>query len=250
VTFVHAALTGEGLFDGEPAPGLRGLAVIPHRDMLLLALAGELRISSFAELRERRPPIRIATSADDGVSHLGYVARRLMAAEGIDEQTLESWGGGYVNSPRPDLALELLRESEVDGVLTEAIMTSWWRDVTAKREITVLAVDESVLDQLDRDHGWRRSTLPADTFEGQRDPVVSLDFSDFVVFVRSDMAEDVAHLLTWCLVETRGVLEGQYRHLEPERSPVAYPLDPSKMGRTPFPRHPGADRYYRDAGLL
>src|SRR5665213_904270 len=51
VTFVHAALTGEALFAGEAAPGLRGLAVIPHRDMLLLALATERGISTFAERR-------------------------------------------------------------------------------------------------------------------------------------------------------------------------------------------------------
>ena len=48
------------------------------------------------------------------------------------------------------------------------------------------------------------------------------------------MPDDVAHLIAWCLGETRGALERQYRHLPPNRSPVSYPLDPAKMARTPI----------------
>jgi hypothetical protein len=51
-------------------------------------------------------------------------------------------------------------------------------------------------------------------------------------------------------VETRDLIEVQYRHLAPERSPITYPLEPKKMAQTPFPLHPGAERYYREAGLL
>lgn len=28
-----------------------------------------------------------------------------------------------------------------------------------------------------------------------------IDFSDFLIIVRDDMPEDIAHLLTWCLVQ-------------------------------------------------
>ena len=60
----------------------------------------------------------------------------------------------------------------------------------------------------------------------------------------SDLDDDVAYAVAWVLGETRHLLEGQYRHLLPERSPVTYPLDPPAMGRTPIPLHPGAARYY------
>jgi uncharacterized protein len=60
----------------------------------------------------------------------------------------------------------------------------------------------------------------------------------------SDLDDDVAYAVAWVLGETRHLLEGQYRHLPLERSPVTYPLDPPTMGRTPIPLHPGAARYY------
>jgi uncharacterized protein len=46
------------------------------------------------------------------------------------------------------------------------------------------------------------------------------------------------------LGETRHLIESQYWHLPPERSPITYPLDPTAMGRSPIPLHPGAARYY------
>lgn len=250
ITMVHAALTGDSAYRGFKAPDLRALAVIPQRDMLVLALDNRLGVTSYEELRQKQPAVKIATSADDGISHLGYMARRMMQAEGIAEETLQSWGGEYVNAPRPELVLELFREGLVDGVIMEAIMTPWWREVIEKRDIVFLSVEEPVLEALKRDYGWRRRVLPAGTFKGQPEPVASLDFSHFVIHVRSDMPDDVAHVLTWCLVETRELLEIQYRHLHPDRSPVSYPLEPEKMARTPIPLHPGAERYYREAGLL
>jgi uncharacterized protein len=249
-TIVHAALKGEAIYQGEPAPGLRALGVIPQRDILVLALASELGIRSYEDLRQRKPAIKIATSADDGTSHLGYMARRMMEAHGISEADLNSWGGGYVNAPRPELVLELMREGLVDGVIMEAIGTPWWVELADRRNIEFLSAEERPLQDLERRFGWRRRTLPANMFKRQSEPVVTLDYAHFVVFVREDMHEDIAHVLTWCLVETRELLEKQYRHLDPERTPVSYPLDPAKMARTPLPLHPGAERYYRSAGLL
>ena len=82
------------------------------------------------------------------------------------------------------------------------------------------------------------------------DALPALDFADFVIVVRDDMPDDVAHLLTWCLIETREAIERQFRHIPPERSPLSYPLDPARMARPSLPLHPGARRFYAEAGLI
>jgi hypothetical protein len=76
----------------------------------------------------------------------------------------------------------------------------------------------------------------------------TLDFSDFLVLTRRDLPDDIAYAAAWVFGETRDVLERQYRHLPPERSPITYPLDPHLMGHTPLPLHPGAARYYEALG--
>jgi TRAP-type uncharacterized transport system substrate-binding protein len=64
------------------------------------------------------------------------------------------------------------------------------------------------------------------------------------------MPDDVAYLLTWCLVETRQTIEAQYRHIPPERSPLSYPLNPTKMARSTILLHPAAEQFYREGGFL
>lgn len=244
-----AALAGTGIFSGQAMPSLRALGVLPQRDRMVLALPAEMGIRSFADLRAKKPPLRIATSEDNGFNLIGYIARRFMEAHGIDEATLESWGGRYIDSTRPDLSMHRFRDGVADAVLQEAIMTPWWREAVEKRGAVLLPAEDAALATLEREQGWGRAEIAADFFPGQPEALPALDFSDFVIVVRDDMPEDVAHLLTWCLVERRETIERGYKHLPPERSPLTYPLDPTAMARPSLPLHPGAARFYHEAGI-
>ena len=245
---IEGATNGRGFFSGRPMPALRALAVLPQNDRLVLAVRGDLQINSFEELRRQKPSLRIATSLDDPDHLIGWTAARYMEAHGIDSTTLVSWGGGYVSDTRPEQSLFRMRDGLVDAVLQEAIMTPWWRDVIATGAVP-LAAEESALKSLESEFGFRRNQLPRGFWSNLEQDLPTLDFSDFAIVVREDLAEDVAHLLTWCLVETRQQLEAQYRHLAPERSPLSYPLSPEAMARPPLPLHAGAARYYQEAGL-
>jgi len=248
--FVTMALDGRGPYTDEAFSELRALGSVPQTDRLVLAVSAELGIHSFAELRERRVPLHIATSQDDGVNHIGLAVQRIMALEGIPRATFESWGGSYLEDERPMPCISQVREGRANAVFHEAIMTSWWQDLANSRALTCIPIDATVLDQLDHEYGWPRAVLPAGYFRGLETPLETLDFSDFLVMVRADMPEDVAYLVAWCIGETRAALEAQYRHIPPERSPVTYPLEPPKMARTPIPLHPGAARYYHEYGYL
>ena len=246
-----SALTGSmsELFP-SPMPDLRALAILPQNDRMVLAIDPKFGINSFAELRAKKPALRIATSAHDGTSFIGYVASRYMAAHGIDEATLRSWGGEYVTGPRPEQSLFLARDGEVDAVLQEAIMTGWWIDVVEGRGWVPLPAEGQVLEILEGELGLGSNELPKGYWTSLEHPLPALDFSDFLVLVRADMPEDVAHLLAWCLVETREGLEAQYCHLSQRRSPLSYPLAPEKMARTGVPLHEGARTFYEEKGYL
>jgi TRAP transporter TAXI family solute receptor len=248
--FVAVALDGRGLYTDEAFPHLRALGSVPQIDRLVLAVDAKRSIHSFTELREQRVPLRIATSPDDGICHIGLAVQRIMALEGIPRATLESWGGGYLEAEHPLPCLTWAREGQADAVFQEAIMTSWWQELANSRDLTFIPIDAPVLDQLEREYSWPRAVLPARYFRNLDTPLETLDFSDFLVMVRADMPEDVAYLLTWCMGERRAALEAQYRHIPPERSPVSYPLDPAKMAHTPIPLHPGAAHYYSEHGYL
>jgi TRAP-type uncharacterized transport system substrate-binding protein len=119
-----------------------------------------------------------------------------------------------------------------------------------ERKMNLLPLEPEALARLNRDFGWNGATLEAGYFAEQDYDVAALDFSDFLLVVRDDMPDDLAHLLAWCLCETRETLERQYHHIPSERSPLGYPLEPRKMAMTSIPLHPGADAYFRSAGVL
>lgn len=245
-----SALTGERIFQGRAAPHLKALAVLPQNDRMVLALKPELGIRTFEELRAKRPALRIAASRNDGTNFIGYVSRLFLAAHGLDDATLASWGCTYVEDTKPNESLARMRDGEADAVVQEAIMTPWWAELVEKCKAVPLPAEAGALDQLRTEHGFPANELPAGFWSTLRQPLPALDFSDFLVLVRDDLDEEVAHLLTWCIAETRHVIERAYAHLPPHRSPLSYPLVPAHMACASIALHPGARRYYLEAGHL
>ena len=249
------ALNGTGIFaEYGPMPDLCSLGVLPQNDRMVLAIHPKHDIHSFQELRRRKPALRIATSHDDGTNFIGFVAARFMAAHGLSDDVLAEWGASYITDTRPEQALTMAASGEADAVLQEAIMTPWWQGLIEKHEFIPLPAEPESLARFQQDNPDSLvrdpNPLPAGYWSSLDDPLPALDFSDFVVLVRSDLPKDIAYLLTWCLVERRAGIERQYRHLPPERSPLSYPLVPTKMARSPVPLHVGAREFYEKHGYI
>ena len=236
--FVTAALDGRGEYAGDAYPGLRALGVVPQRDRLVVAVSRTLGVRSFAELRARKPALRLTTSGYDGVNHVGTAMHEVLTRSGVD---VLGWGGSLLEHERPFECLDDVLEGRADAIVHEAVMLPGWQAMAAG--MTFLDIEKPVLDSLERDFGWPSAVVPAGYFPGAPE-IQTLDFSDFLVVVRDDLPEDVAYALAWILGETRHQLERQYAHLPPDRSPVTYPLDRHTMGLAPIPLHPGAARYY------
>ncbi|MFC9502782.1 TAXI family TRAP transporter solute-binding subunit [Streptomyces sp. NPDC057002] len=236
--FVTAALDGRGVYADEFFPDLRALGVVPQRDRLVVAVHKDLGVSTFAQLREHKPALRLATSVHDGVNHVGLAAHEVLTRSGVD---ITGWSGELLEDERPFESLDHVKEGRANAIVHEAIMLPAWQEFG--RDMNFLEVEDGVLDGLHDDFGWPASVVDDGYFPG-RSAFKTLDFSDFLVLTRADLADDVAYAIAWVLGETRHIIEGQYRHLAPERSPITYPLDPVTMGKAPIPLHPGAARYY------
>ena len=246
------ALEGRGMFD-RPCPDLRAIAAMPHRDRMVLAIAEDFAerygIRSFHDLREKKPPIRIVTGLNDGINHIGFVAERILNAYGIQWDDIRSWGGEWFEIERPPKAPKLVVSGEVDAIFYEAIMT--WHWFTDRRQMRFLEIDEPQLQSLNQDYGYQRAVIDAGEFRGLARPVPTLDWSQWLVLVRSDMPDDVARLMARVIVEDRDDFEVKYRHIPVMESPLHYPIRPEELWKTmPVPLHPGARSYYRENNLL
>jgi hypothetical protein len=137
-----------------------------------------------------------------------------------------------------------------DAIFQEAVMTQYWRDMADKLDLAFLPIERAARDKLGAELGWPSASLPKGYLRGMDRELEFLDFSHFLLVTTTAIPDDVAYAMAWSLVERWDDLEVQYRHIPPERSPVSYPLDPQAACRTPIPLHPGAERYFREAGHL
>ncbi len=248
--FMRMAVEGKGPCAGEIYPHIRALGYVPQHDRMIVALRKDLGIGSWTELRAKKPKLRIALGPDDGISFIGMGGHLLLSAHGLPRAALEQQGSTFIEHEEPNQSTRAMREGEADMIIQEAVMTPYWRELADKQELVFLPIEAGARDKLESELGLPSATLPKDYLRGIDREMEFLDFSHFRLLTTTDLPEDIAYALAWSLIERFSTLEMQYRHLPPERSPVSYPIDPKAACRTPIPLHPGAERYFRDAGHL
>jgi hypothetical protein len=248
--FARTVFEGKGIVRRPDVGRLRALGTLPQDDRLVFVIDAKFGIASFAELRAKRPALRLSTAVDDGVNMTGFASHRLLEAEGVPASVIEGWGGRLLLGEAPWDVIPPGTRGEADAVLFEAVMTPFWKELCQSRPMNFLPFDDAALAKVERDYAWRRATVPADRFPGLKAPFTALDFSDFLLFCRDDFPDDIAYVIAALLCETPDLLESQYRHIPPKDSPVTYPIDPRKIAATSIPLAPGAQRYYREKGYL
>jgi TRAP-type uncharacterized transport system substrate-binding protein len=250
VPFMRMAMDGKGACAGESFPNLRALGYVPQHDRMIVALRRDLGIRSWSDLREKRPKLRITLGPNDGMSFIGIAGHMLLEAHGVPRAVLEQQGSTFSEHDEPRACTREMLDGEADLIIQEAVMTTYWQELADKRDLIFLPIEAQARDGLKAEFGLPTATLPKDYLRGMDREMEFLDFSHFMLLATTDLADDVAYALAWSLVERFETLEMQYRHIPPERSPVSYPIDPKAVCRVPIPLHPGAERYYRDAGHL
>ena len=248
--FARMALDGRGLFSDEPLPTLRAIGSIPHRDALLVAVPAHLGIHTFAELRERRPVLRLTMAPNDGISFMGVAADSVLKASGISPADIVEWGGHLIFHEQPQECVAEVMAGNADAIIQEAIMTPWWQEMTEAHGFEFLPLEDSAAGHLESELGVGSIEVPAGYLPGMDSAVRAADFRDWMVVVRQDMRDDVAGLIAAILAETSHKFDRQYSHLPVRFSPLDYPTTPDRLAATPIPLHPGAESYYRSVGAL
>ena len=251
IALVTPAAAGRLLFEGtgpaatRPAPWLRALGKITHRDRLVVAVDADLPVRSVADLARHAGDLIIGTSADDGINAIGIAAHYGLKLAGADPEQLLRDGARFRYDERPFPLVHAFATGEVNVLIQEAVMMPAWQHIADRRPVRYLEWGDDVLEGFAA-LGWPSAVVEAGYLPSLESDLLTLDFADFLLLCREDLDDEVAYLATWCMVKTRLALEGQYQHMPPDRTPVGYPLDPAEMQKTPVPLHDSARRAYLD----
>lgn len=236
ISMLGWAYRGELIYakDG-PYPQLRAIAKIEDPTYLLVAIKPELGISSLAEIREKKLPVRIITDFQPSVMPvLDYY--------GLDKASLASWGGELV--PIRDVTASTPFDVVVSSLASPANNpeSAFWTTLTVSHDLKFLDLPDDLLDRLVKDAHMVRTTARWGILRGVDRSIPTVGRSGEVVFARTDMPDQVAYDLAKAIDRNRGELKWFVR---------PYSLDPNTVGdANGVPLHPGAARYYREMHYL
>ncbi len=238
-SMLHAASRGEPPFRKVMADfrGILNLNVAGVVHAIVLENSG---ITSLADIAAKEHPLTIDTGPRGTGGELA--ASRLLDLYGANYGNIRDWGGSITHSSYRE-ALGRMKDGHIEAFLNDDIIGNpVFVDIAHARDVLFLPMDESVQDEMVTRYGYGRAVIPAGTYAGQTEDVASTA-QHFVFFTHKDAPEDLVYAMTRLTFENKDDLVAAHSLFEALDRAVG-PRD------FPIPLHPGAERYYREMGLL
>ncbi|MCE7030386.1 TAXI family TRAP transporter solute-binding subunit [Jiella avicenniae] len=197
--------------------------------------------------------VQIVASKDSGITDLEGLKGKALSvgapASGTElnaRAIFEAAGMSYDDLGKTEYlpfaeSVELIKNRQLDATLQSAgLGVASIRDLAASLPITVVAVPAAIAEKLGAP--FQAVEIPAGTYDGQDQAVPTLAITNILV-TSSDVDEELAYQMTKQLFEHLPELVAAHN--------AAKAIDPKTAAKNlPVPLHPGAERYYKEAGLL
>lgn len=238
---------GVGEYAGRVPQGIKNLRALWRFNVKswghILARPGVVPegIETFGEFLATKPNIKLALKIRGSADEI--FARRLLECYGLTYDDINSWGGSVsFNNPADISGLMIDGHADVTIAIVR-VPASYVLDMDASiKGMKWLALEPETIDRLVEEYGYIRGYHPGADYTTLGKDIPSVAF-DHLVFVHEDMDEELAYQLTKVVIS------------DPERVGKAVPaLSTFSAAEAPldtgFPLHPGAERAYRELGLL
>ena len=213
-----------------PLKKLRTMAAIYSNYVQIVARA-DSGIKSLADLKGKS----ISVGAPKSGTELN--ARALLKAAGLsykDFSKVEYLPFGE--------SVELMKNRQLDATLQSAgLGVASLRDLAASQKIVVVPVPDDVIAKVG-DPAYQSGVIPANTYEGQTGAVPTARIQNFLV-TREGLSEDLVYQMTKAMFTNLPELVAAHaaaKGISLKEAPL----------NAPVPLHPGAAKYYREAGVL
>lgn len=216
---------------GFPAPltELRAIAAIYPNYVQIVANA-ESGITTLEELKGRS----ISVGAPASGTELN--ARAIFAAAGMSYDDM----GKVEYLPYAESA-ELIKNRQLDSTLqSSGLGVAFIKDLSATMDINIVAIPAETVESIGAP--YVASVIPAGTYDGQDADVPTAAIGNILV-TRAGVSDETAYQMTKLLFENLERLKASHS--------AAAAIDPARaLDGLSIPLHPGAERYYKEAGLL
>ncbi len=213
----------------KPLDKLRTLAAI-YPNYIQIVASRDFGIKTLADLKGKRVSVGAPKSGTE------VNARTVFAAAGLtyDDMSVQYLPFGE--------SVELMKNRQLDATLQSAgLGVASIRDLASSVPITVVSVPDTMVAKID-DPAFIAATIPAGTYDGQTETVPTVAINNYLV-TREGLADDEVYALT------RAMFENLDDMVAAHSAAKAISLEKAAQ-KPPVPLHPGAERYYREKGVL
>jgi hypothetical protein len=139
-------------------------------------------------------------------------------------------------------SVELMKNRQLDVTLQSAgLGVSSLRDLATSQKIVVVPIPADVVKKIG-DPAYQSAAIPAHTYEGQDVDVPAVAIQNFLV-THTGVSEDVIYKMVKAVFENKEQLVAAHT--------AAKAIDKENAVKSvPIPLHPGAEKYFREIGVL
>ena len=209
---------------------LRGLSAT-YNNYVQIVASEESGIKTLADLKGKRVSVGAARSGTE------LNARAIFKAAGLSYQDLAK-----VEYLPFGESVELMKNRQLDATLQSAgLGVASIRDLATAVKIVVVPIPADVVAKVG-DPAYQPATIPANTYGGQTADVATAAIPNFLV-THAGVSDELAYQMAKQLYENLDKLKAAHN--------AAKVIDRANAIKgMPVPLHPGAERYYKEAGVI
>ncbi|HEX4885110.1 MAG TPA: TAXI family TRAP transporter solute-binding subunit [Casimicrobiaceae bacterium] len=228
---LDAAFNGKGQFEGKPVKSLRALGAL-YPEQVQLVTNASANVRSFKDLKGK------SVSSGSPGSGQWQLLGDLLEAHGMTRKDITEDLSSFAQS------VDKIKDGNlVASLITAGAPTASITDLANARELRIVPLAGPEIETLRKKQPYYASVqLPANTYKGQTAPVDTLAVMA-IWATHEELSEQTAYEVTKALFENLEIL-GQVHPKGKEISLKTALLSVS------IPLHPGAQRYYREKGLI
>ncbi len=220
-----------------------GLTQVCYVNCISNAFLSKYNVSSLEEIFEQKLPLRIGCSAKGSMDAEG--AYRILEYFGVTEEEFNGWGGSITNQGG-DQNAEALADGQIDFYIDHtSSASSTMAQIASTTDVTFLQWSDEMCQWFQDTLGFDLITIPANSFSGQTEDL-HLPGSPDCLFANVELDEDVVYMVTKILNENRDALVEQFASFSGWDPATCW--QPEKIAGLEL--HPGAARYYKEAGYM
>ena len=198
--------------------------------------------------------IQIVANADSGIKSLADLKGKRVAVGAPKSGTelnaraiFKGAGMSYADFAKTEYlpfgeSVELIKNRQLDATLISAgLGVAAVRDLATAVKLVIVPIPADVVKKIG-EAAYQPATVPANTYNGQTTDVPTVAIKNFLVS-HEGVSTDMAYKMTKALFDNLADLHAAHAAAKVITKEGA-PLNP------PAPLHPGAEKYYKEAGLL